>query len=149
MAILDMSGRPIANKTQQEDTVQISTGNYRPENMMIVASLVDKESEEPVYSFEIVIPFDRFEFYVEYPEILTLTINNFVGYAYGQQILHVTEDPDSEMLNNWIQEAAEKYSVALSEPLAIDTIFKDNSDIEKYLPYIEDWRKQAEEEKND
>lgn len=116
MALVDASGRPVASEQN----------SYRPQNMTVIVGMVNKISQQPEYTFQIIIPMEQFEFYMANPQHFTLTVNNFVGYAYGTQILG-EQEASNEQIREWTAAVSKKYSVALSEPLAVDSIFRDTS----------------------
>lgn len=137
MAIVGPNGQPIQSGKAKEES------SYQPENMIVIASLINKITETPELTFQIMIPFEQFEFYMENQQLFTLTINNFVGFAYGTKILNKTAETQNEVYE-WTQEAASKYSVTLSEPLAVDAVFTDSSTPSDYEDFLASLPEQEE-----
>lgn len=128
MSLVGPDGRPIASS---------SSSSYRPQNMMVVVSMVNNITQQPEFTFQVIIPFAKFEWYMANPHHFTLTINNMVAQTYANNILKEQEPISSAeefntRMNGWMQAVASKYSIALSEPLAVDAIYQDASDHAKY-----------------
>lgn len=120
--ILGPNGQPIKSSTSPQ------TG-YVPKEMAVFGSLVNKISGQPEHTFQVLIPMERFEEYMDNPQAFTLTIQHFVAYNYGTQILK-EEPTNDEQVGEWRKKVAELYSVSLSEPLGVDIIYRDSSPLE-------------------
>lgn len=130
MALVDANGNPLGSVTGTSDN-----GTYVPENMVVIGGLIHKISGAPEFTFQVIIPFDKFKYYMDNPNTFTRFVNHTAAYAYG--VSKKGQDPSlaagAEAVSETLKEISEKFSMSLSEPLAVDFILKDTTDVTTML----------------